>query len=72
MTVVLVRKVALKVSMKDFSRMRRVLRACIVMLRVRRRVVVEMSQRGDGEEKDERSDLQAGKHQVKKSTPHGA
>ena len=71
-TAILVRMVALKVSMEGLSRMRRVLRARVVTLRVRCTVVVEMSQRGDGEEKDERSDLQAGKHPVKKSTSHGA
>ena len=71
-TAFLVRMVAFKVSMDGLSRMRRVLRARVVMLRVRCTVVVEMSQRGDGEERDERRDLQAGKHQVEKSTRHGA
>jgi hypothetical protein len=64
--------VAFKVSMKGLSRMRRVLHARVVMLRVRRTVVVEMSQRGDGEEKDERSDLQRGKEERKESTAHSA
>ena len=70
-TTVLVRMVTFKVNMESLFRMQRVLRARVVTLRVLCMIVVEMSQRGDGEEKGERRDLQAAKHQVKKSTPLG-
>ncbi len=72
MTTVLVRMVAFKVSMESLPWSQRVLRARIVTLQVRCAVVVEMSQRGDGEEKDERANLQRRKNEGKKSTPHGA
>jgi len=69
-TVVVPMWVAVEVGVDGRSPMR-VLRAVIVPIRVRGTVLMEMSQRGQGGEKDERCDLETRNHEARKWV-HGA
>ena len=69
-TVVAPMWVAFQVRVESRYPSRRVL-AVVVPIRVRGKVLMEMSQRGEGEEKDERGDLEARNDEVKKWAMHG-
>jgi len=69
-TVVVPMWVAVEVGVEGRYPMRRVL-AVVVPIGVRDTVLMEMSQRGEGGEKDERGDLETRNHEVKKWA-HGA
>ena len=69
-TVVAPMWVAFQVRVESRYPIRRVL-AVVVPIRVRSKVLMEMSQRGEDGEKDERCDLETRNHEVKKWA-HGA
>jgi len=69
-TVVAPMWVAFQVRVESRYPIRRVL-AVVVPIRVRSKVLMEMSQRGEDGEKDERCDLETRNHEVKKWATHG-